>query len=134
MEKAGAISVCRLSWRRNFYCLSRALHFAGHALYAVFLSYRIRFFFRKRVSRRVNQLIQRNRANVDAHAVSSAGIPVNSASRSMNTQFLRGFNGSPNFVSVMFADNLAFCLKIRVNRQENSPFKIKKAPNIRLSI
>jgi len=107
-----------LCCRGNFYRLSWTLHFAGKALNAVFLSYRVRFFFRKRVSRRVNQLVQRNGANVDAHAVSDAGIPVYSARGSVNSEFLRGFNGSPNFVSVMFADNLAFCLKIRVDRQK----------------
>ena len=107
------------SLRRSYlYRLRGALHLAGKALYAVFLSYRVRFFFRKRVPRRVNQLVQRNGANVNAHTVSSAGIPVNSTCGSMNSQFLRGFNGAPNFVSVMFADNLAFCLKIRVDRQK----------------
>ena len=125
-KKAGTISVCSLCCRSYLYRLSRTLHFAGKALYAVFLSYRIRFFFRKRVSRRVNQLIQRNRANVDAHAVSDAGIPVNSTCGSMNTEFLRGFNWSPNFVSVMFADNLAFCLKIRVDGQKIHRLKSTK--------
>jgi len=125
-KELGAISVCRLSCGGYFYRLSGALHFAGEALYAVFLSYRVRFFFRKRVSRRFSPLIQRNGANVDAYAVSNAGIPVNSARGSMNAQFLRGLHWSPNFVSVMFADNLAFCLKIRVDRQEIHRLKSAK--------
>ena len=120
--------------RRNFYGLRGALHFAGKALYAVVFSGRVRFLFAKRVPRRFSPIIQRNGANIDAYAVSNAAIPIHRAGGSVNSQLLRGINGSPNFVSVMFADNLAFCLKIRVNRQKISPIKSRKPPNIRVSL
>jgi len=49
----------------------------------------------------------------------------------MNTQYFRGYDWSPDFVAVMFADNLAFCLKIRVNWQKNSPIKNNGTHNIK---
>lgn len=109
--------------RGYFDRLRWALHFAGQTLYAVVFSHRVRFFFAKWVPRRVNQLIQRNRANVYAYSVSDTGVPVYGAGCSVNTELLRGYDGSPNFVSVMFANYLAFCLKIRVYRQKSSPLK-----------
>jgi len=68
--------------------------------------------------RRISPIIERNRANVYADAVSYAAIPVNSAGCSVNTKLLWRFNWPPYFVTVMFANNLAFGLKIRVNRQK----------------
>ena len=62
-------------------------------------------------------VVERNGADVDAYAVSSADIPVNGNVGSVNAQFV-GFWGTPNIVSVMFAYNLSFGLKIRVYRQK----------------
>ncbi len=45
----------------------------------------------------------------------------------MESKFGWGFYGSPDFVSVMFVYDLAFRLKIRVNRQKNSSIKIQEA-------
>ena len=119
--------------RSNFYGLSRALHFASKALDAVLFACRVRFLFAKRVPRRFSPIIQRNGTNIDAYAVSNAAIPIYRACCSMNSQFLRGHYRSPNFVSIMFANNLAFCLKIRVNRQKISPLKISQTRHIRFS-
>ena len=51
----------------------------------------------------------------------------------MNAQFLWSFNWSPNFMSIMFSDNLSFGLKIRVDRQKKSPLKNQGNGNIRVS-
>ena len=100
----------RHSLRRRSYLNSRcrALHLARKTLYTVFLSRRVRFTFRKRMPRRISPIIQRNGANVDAYSVSNAAIPIYSAGCSMNTEFLRSFNGSPYFVAVVFGYDLAF--------------------------
>ena len=67
---------------------------------------------------RISPVVERNGANVDAYAVSYADIPVYSDVCSMNAQFAWGFNGTPDFVSVMFTYNLSFGLKIRVYWQK----------------
>jgi hypothetical protein len=71
--------------------------------------------------RRVYQVIQRHGANVYAHAVSSAHVPVDSNVSSMYSQLRRRFYWSPDFVAVMFAYNLSVLLEIRVYRQKLSP-------------
>ncbi len=76
--------------------------------------------------RRISPIIERNWADIDAYAVSDAAIPVYSAGCSMNSKFLRGFNGTPDFVSVMFTYNLSFGLKIRVYRQKIHLIKSRK--------
>jgi hypothetical protein len=70
------------------------------------------------MSRRVCPVVQRHGANVDAYAVSSAHVPVDSNVGSMYAQLLRRFYWSPDFVSVVFACNLSVLLKIRVYRQK----------------
>jgi hypothetical protein len=86
------------------------------------------------MSRRVCPVIQRYGANVDAHAVPSAHIPVYSNVSSMYAQLLRRLHWSPDFVTVVFAYNLSVLLEIRVYRQNFSPFLTSsKRANIRLS-
>jgi hypothetical protein len=70
------------------------------------------------MARRVSPIIERNRANINADAVSNADIPVHSTGCSVNTKLLGRFNWPPYFVTVMFANNLALGLKIRVNWQK----------------
>jgi hypothetical protein len=74
--------------------------------------------------RNIKHIIERNGTNVGADAVSDAGVPVYRNVGSVDSKFGWGVNGSPYFVSVMFVYNLAFSLKIRVNRQKTSPFKL----------
>jgi hypothetical protein len=86
------------------------------------------------MSRRFAPVIQRNWANVDAHAVSGASVPVDSNVGSVYALLGWRFYGSPDFVSVVFSCNLSVFLKIRVYRQKTSPIHnpLKRA-NIRLS-
>jgi hypothetical protein len=84
--------------------------------------------------RRVCPVVQGYGANVYAHSISGARVPVDSNVGSVYSHFLRRFYGSPNFVSVMFAYNFSVLLKIRVYRQKL--FTISnagKTENIRLS-
>jgi hypothetical protein len=84
--------------------------------------------------RRVCPVIQRHGANVNAHTVSSADVPVDSNVGSMYAQLRRRFYGSPDFVAVVFAYNLAVLLKIRVYRQKTFTVSIAgKTGNIRFS-
>jgi len=71
--------------------------------------------------RRICPVVKRHGANVDAHAVSSAHVPVDSNVGSVNAQLCRRFYGSPDFVTIVFSSNLAVLLKIRVYRQKLSP-------------
>jgi DNA primase catalytic subunit len=86
------------------------------------------------VSRRFAPVIQRNWANVDAHAVSRACVPVHCNVGSVYALLGWRFYGSPDFVAVVFSCNLSVFLKIRVYRQKTSPIHnpLKRA-NIRLS-
>jgi hypothetical protein len=103
-------------------------------LYAVWLSGRVGFLLRGRMSRRFCPVVQRHGANVDAYAVSDAHVPVYSNVGSMYAQLLRRLHWSPDFVAVVFSYNLAVLLKIRVYRQKLSPFLTSsKQANIRLS-
>jgi hypothetical protein len=70
------------------------------------------------MSRRVCPVIKRYGANVDAHAVPSAHIPVDSNVGSMYAQLLRRLHWSPDFVAVVFAYDLSVLLKIRVYWQK----------------
>jgi hypothetical protein len=93
-------------------------------LYAVFLAGGVGFFLRGWMPRRFCPVIERHGANVDAHAVSNAYVPVNCYVGSMYAQLFRGFHGSPDFVAIVFSYNLPFVLEIRVYRQKLSPFLI----------
>jgi len=104
--------------RRYLDCLRGTLHLTCEALYAVLFARRVRFSFAKGMPRRFSPFIQGNGADIDAYAVSDAAIPIHRAGCSMDSKLLWGYDGSPDFVSVVFADYLAFCLKIRVNRQK----------------
>ena len=86
------------------------------------------------MSRRFSPVIKRYGANVDAHAVSGASVPVDSNVGSVYALLGWRFYGSPDFVSVVFSCNLSVFLKIRVYRQKTSPIHnpLKRA-NIRLS-
>jgi len=75
--------------------------------------------------RRFSPVKQGHGANVDAHAVSSTHVPIDSYVGSMYAQLFRGFHGSPDFVAVVFSCNLPFVLEIRVYRQKLSPFLIR---------
>ena len=55
--------------------------------------------------------------DVDTYAVSYANVPVHSYVGSVDTQFV-GFGCPPDFVAIVFAYNLTFGLKIRINRQK----------------
>jgi hypothetical protein len=100
---------------RDFYGCSGTLHLAGKALNAVFFASRVSFTVRNWVTRHVNHIIQGYGTNVRADAVSDTTIPIDSCKGSVDTQFSRGFDGSPDFVTVMFANDLAVFLKIRIN-------------------
>jgi hypothetical protein len=67
---------------------------------------------------RVCPVIQGYWANVYAHAVSGARVPVDGNIGSMYAHLLRWFYGSPDFVSVVFTYNFSVLLKIRVYRQK----------------
>jgi len=85
---------------------------------AVFFADWVRFLLRCRMPRRFCPVVQGYGANVDAHAVSNAHVPVDSNVGSVNAQLLRRLYGSPDFVAVMLSYNLAVALEIRVNRQK----------------
>jgi hypothetical protein len=119
--------------RRNFYGRCRTLHFTGKTLDAFLLTGGVCFSLRKRMSRRFSPIIKANRANINTHPIANTGIPVYGAGCAVNPKFLRGVNRSPHFMAIMFTYNLTFSLKIRVNRQKNSPLKISETTNIRVS-
>jgi hypothetical protein len=93
-------------------------------LYAVFFSGWVSFAVRKWVAGYINHIIKGNGANICTDAVSNAGVPVYRRCGSMYSKFCRGLDGSPGFVAVMFAYDLAFSLKIRVYWQNNSSIKL----------
>jgi hypothetical protein len=66
------------------------------------------------VSWRVSPVEQGYWTDLDADAVSGAHFPVNSYVRSVNSEFLRRLNGSPDIVAVVLADNFAVFLKLGV--------------------
>ena len=86
------------------------------------------------MSWRICPVIQRDGANVDANAVADADVPIDSNVGPVNAQLLRRFYGSPDFVSVVFAYNLSFGLKIRVYRQKLHLQYSGWMANIRLSL
>ena len=71
------------------------------------------------MTRGFSPVIQRNWAHVDANTVSSTDIPVDCYVCSMNPKLQRRLNRSPNFVSVMFTNDLSFALKLRVYGQKS---------------
>ena len=81
---------------------------------------------------RLIPVIQGHGADADAYAVADADIPVYSNVGSVNPQFV-GFWGTPNIVSVMFAYNFSFSLKIRVYRQKIHHSSSLGSGNIRVS-
>jgi hypothetical protein len=85
------------------------------------------------VSRRISPFIKRNRADIDAYAISDADIPIHRRGCSMNPKLLRRLDGPPDFVAVMFAYDLAFSLKIRVNWQKISPINLLGSEDISFS-
>jgi len=100
-----------------------ALRFAGWVSFSV----------RKGVPRRVHHLVERHGADVCAYAVSDAYIPIHRNVCSMDSKGCWGFNGTPDFVATMLASGLAFSLKIRINRQNKSPIKLRRREHIRIS-
>ncbi len=81
----------------------------------------------------ISPIVKGNWANVDTDTVTDTAVPVNGAGCSMNSQFIRGFHWTPDFVSIVFAYDLAFGLKIRINRQNNSPQLVHGSDDIRFS-
>jgi hypothetical protein len=88
------------------------------------------FFLRSWVSRCFCPIVQGYGANIDAGAVSSANVPVDSDVGPVYTQFFWRFYGSPDFVSVVFAYNVSVLLKIRVYRQKLSPPLVQRKREI----
>lgn len=117
MESAVIISADPILRRRYFYGCGWALHLTSQALNAIWLSCRVGFLIRSRMPRRICPVIQRHGANVNAHTVSGAHIPVDSNVSSMYAQLRRRLHGTPDFVAVVFACNLSILLKIRIYRQ-----------------
>jgi hypothetical protein len=68
--------------------------------------------------RRFCPVVEGHGANVKAHTISEAAVPVHRDVGSVDSEFSRGFDGSADFVSVVFANYLAVFLKIRVYRQK----------------
>ena len=81
-------------------------------------SCRVSFALRKRITRRVNHVIERDWTNIGTGAVSNADIPIYCDICSVDSQGFGRVDRSPNFVLVMFTGYLAFGLKIRVYRQK----------------
>ena len=106
---------------------------AGEALDAGALAGWVGFAVGKRMTGRVHHVIERDGADIGAEAVAHADIPVHCRVASMDTQLGRGLDGSPNFVSTVFTYNFAFSLKIRVNRQKQSPLKLRRSRHISVS-
>jgi hypothetical protein len=103
--------------------LRGALGFAGKTLNAVGLAHGVRPFL---PIRRLRPIIQRHGADIDTDAVSDADIPVYGDVGSVNSKFVR-FGGTPIFVSVVFAYNFSFGLKIMVYRQKIHHINSEKA-------
>jgi hypothetical protein len=82
------------------------------------------FFIGCWVARRFCPVVQGHGTNVNADAVSSAYVPVYGNVASMNAQFLRWFNGPPDFVPIVFSYNFSVLLKIRVYWQKLSPLLV----------
>ena len=91
-----------------------ALRLAGKALDAVSLPNWVRAFL---AAGRFSPIVERHGADANAYAVADADIPVHGNVVSVNAQLTR-FGGTPNIVSIMFAYNFTFSLKIRVYRQK----------------
>jgi hypothetical protein len=91
---------------------------------AVFFSGWVSFAVRKGMPSYINHIIEGDGANISADSISNTGVPVYRRGGSMYSKFGWGFDGSPDFVSVMFAYDLAFILKIRIYWQNNSSIRL----------
>jgi hypothetical protein len=83
-------------------------------LYAVFFPHGVRFFLRRRMTRRVGPVKNGHRAHTYAHTVSVADFPVNRYVRPMYTELCGRSHWAPDVVSVVLVGNRSFLLKIRI--------------------
>ncbi len=98
-------------------------------MYAVGFPRRVRLL---ESSRRFTPVIEGHWAHVDAYAVAGADFPIQGNVGSVDRQ-LGWVRVAPDFVAVMFACNLSFGFKIRVNWQKQFTTSRLESENIRFS-